>query len=187
MRAFSLVEVTITVAAIGVMAAAAMPSISRSVQRERDASAAVRVVDSIRAARETARSTLCPAEVEVYGGELTVRSHMSVLDAARRPPGTADRPLAGDGAAGGAAGAATEITPPPCNLDKVQHFDIGATGLRFGEFDFGHCPGTRMQIQEDGTIAGATAHVKLPLKMSDGRVWTVEIWPASGAVRLNRS
>lgn len=165
MRAFSLVEVLITVAIIGVVSAVAVPAVSSAIQREREASTAARVVDAIQNARETARSTLCRSEVSIAGGSLSVRSH-------KRPPDS---------------GSTTLVSPSPCNSDRVEQFNVTDSGLQFGDFDFGHCPGSVMTILEDGSISDATAHVKLPMTLQDGRVWTVEIWPASGAVRLIRS
>ncbi len=164
-RAFSLVEVTVTLVIVGAMAAVALPNISGAIARERAGADAIRVADAIQAARETARETVCPALVTVSGNGLEVRSH-SVLRGGTSPINL------------GAASA--------CNTERVENFATRTTGITFKTFDFTHCTNTVMRINEDGTVFDATDRVKLPIALSDGRQWTIEIWPGSGAVRLNR-
>lgn len=165
MRAFSLVEVMVVIVIVGAMAAVALPNISGAIARERAAANATRIVDAIQAARETARETVCPAEITVSDTGMEVRSH-------KVPAGSTAVINVGAASA--------------CNLERVESFSTRATGIRFKVFDFTHCTNTLMHINEDGTVFDATERVKLPMTLSDGRVFTVEIWPGSGAVRLNR-
>lgn len=164
-RAFSLVEVMVTIVIVGAMAAVALPNISGAIARERAGANAVAIADAIQAARETARETVCKAQLTVSPSGLEVRSHKAIA------PGTA------------------VINTGPtsaCNLERVQTFPTGTTGVAFTSFDFTHCTNTVMQINEDGTVFDATDRVKLPITLADGRRWLIEIWPGSGAVRLNR-
>ena len=156
-RGFSLIELMLVVAITGIVAAIAVPSVSQTVKKERARSELMKVVGAVEQARNRARISVCETRLSVDVATGTLTI----------APNPADPDV-------------------PCRALPTKSVVFETKLITLSAFSIAGAPTNPLIFSNEGGLASPTARARMTLLPAVGAPRTIEIWPASGTVRLLR-
>ena len=154
-RGFSLIELMIVVGMIGIVAALTVPSVSATVQRQREQGEFGRVVAAVERARNRARVSVCKTlvDVDTTNMRITIKSDPADTDTS-------------------CVNLASETLQFQKALVTLSQFDVNAVVTN------------PLVITASGALVGPNkAILTVTSPVVSGRASRIEVWPAVGAVR----